>query len=170
MRAWVQLAAASIRDREGLGQSVESVGRKFKYNIRRERLRSAALERRFRLLHYDEEAQQFISECLEEFLTVKQMCQTMIARFFTQCFSIGFTSANGFLGRGQMHVFSASQFTSLLKEALSMIGIASLDEWNSRRTLLDVGAGDGMVTKKMAPLFEQVYCTEVSVAMCSRLR
>jgi SAM-dependent methyltransferase len=37
-------------------------------------------------------------------------------------------------------------------------------------SLLDVGAGDGGVTARMAPLFRSVTATEVSGPMCRRLR
>jgi hypothetical protein len=36
--------------------------------------------------------------------------------------------------------------------------------------LLDVGAGDGGVTSRLAPFFSTVVCTEVSTQMCRRLR
>jgi hypothetical protein len=39
----------------------------------------------------------------------------------------------------------------------------------SRRLLLDIGAGDGNVTSKLAPLFSHVYATEFCAVMRWRL-
>ncbi|XP_063338266.1 methyltransferase-like protein 9 isoform X1 [Pelmatolapia mariae] len=70
------------------------------------------------------------------------------------------TSINGFLGRGSMFVFSKNQFQQLLRIE---------PDWVADR-LLDLGAGDGGVTKVMAPHFTEVYVTEVSLTMKRRLR
>ena len=59
---------------------------------------------------------------------------------------------------GQMHVLSSAQFASLLGRRAGDPG-----------TLLDVGAGDGNVTAKMAPLFGAVVATEASPVMTRRL-
>lgn len=37
------------------------------------------------------------------------------------------------------------------------------------RVLLDIGAGDGNVTRRLAPLFDEVHATETSAPMCWRL-
>ncbi|KAL7059767.1 hypothetical protein AAHC03_013029 [Spirometra sp. Aus1] len=70
------------------------------------------------------------------------------------------TSANGLLNRGSMFVLSTAQFRRLL-------GVTS--DWHAKR-LLDLGAGDGKVTAKMAPLFDEVYTTEMSPVMRWRLK
>ncbi|BHF67049.1 Methyltransferase-like protein 9 [Sparganum proliferum] len=70
------------------------------------------------------------------------------------------TSANGLLNRGSMFVVSTAQFRRLL-------GVTS--DWHAKR-LLDLGAGDGKVTAKMAPLFDEVYTTEMSPVMRWRLK
>lgn len=54
-----------------------------------------------------------------------------------------------------MFVFSKDQFRQLLR-----IG----PDWAADR-LLDLGAGDGGVTKVMASHFTEVYATEVSLTM-----
>lgn len=59
-----------------------------------------------------------------------------------------------------MFVFSSEQFHKLM----------SLDEGWTKQSLLDLGAGDGAVTEKMAAHFESVYVTEVSTQMQRRLR
>jgi 16S rRNA A1518/A1519 N6-dimethyltransferase RsmA/KsgA/DIM1 with predicted DNA glycosylase/AP lyase activity len=59
-----------------------------------------------------------------------------------------------------MFVFSKAQFSTLLR----------IDINNKRKRLLDLGAGDGKVTDKMAPYFEDVYVTEQSPSMRWRLQ
>lgn len=65
------------------------------------------------------------------------------------------------LGRGRMFVYSTAQFRTLL----------GLDDDHQSRlgSLLDIGAGDGSVTERMAGLFEKVYATEMSSIMQWRL-
>lgn len=59
-----------------------------------------------------------------------------------------------------MFVYSTEQFKSLL----------DIDDQQCQlKSLLDIGAGDGTVTKRMASLFEQVYATEMSTIMQWRL-
>lgn len=69
--------------------------------------------------------------------------------------------ANGLLGRGQMFVYSTRQFQTLLD-----LSPANPSPFT---TLLDIGAGDGSVTKRMSSLFEKVYVTELSPTMQWRL-
>jgi SAM-dependent methyltransferase len=73
------------------------------------------------------------------------------------------TDVNGLLCRGQMFVLSTAAASTLLGAAL-----ASAPRRPTR--LLDVGAGDGGVTARLAPLFGAVSATEVSVPMALRLR
>ncbi|XP_017389868.1 methyltransferase-like protein 9 isoform X4 [Cebus imitator] len=70
------------------------------------------------------------------------------------------TSINGLLGRGSMFVFSPDQFQRLLKIN---------PDWKTHR-LLDLGAGDGEVTKIMSPHFEEIYATELSETMIWQLQ
>nr|XP_033819298.1 methyltransferase-like protein 9 isoform X2 [Geotrypetes seraphini] len=70
------------------------------------------------------------------------------------------TSINGLLGRGSMFVFSPEQFQRLLRIN---------PDWKSHR-LLDLGAGDGEVTKIMSPHFEEIYVTEMSQTMIWQLQ
>lgn len=80
------------------------------------------------------------------------------------------TDANGFLGRGAMHVISTEQATMLLGPSTSKKAHGSTSAPARWGRLLDIGAGDGNVTAQLAPLFEQVTTTEVSMPMVSRLR
>lgn len=59
-----------------------------------------------------------------------------------------------------MFVFSPDQFQRLLKIN---------PDWKTHR-LLDLGAGDGEVTKVMSPHFEEIYATELSETMIWQLQ
>lgn len=62
-----------------------------------------------------------------------------------------------------MFVFSTEQFSQLIDFQGNYGGVKLTN-------LLDLGAGDGMVTAKMAPFFEKVYATEMSWTMQWRLQ
>jgi DREV methyltransferase. len=64
-------------------------------------------------------------------------------------------SVGRLLGRGSMFVYSMEQFRRLL---------AVTEGWRGG-ALLDLGAGDGKTTEVMAPLFSNVYVTEISGPM-----
>ena len=59
-----------------------------------------------------------------------------------------------------MFVFSPDPFQRLLKIN---------PDWKTHR-LLDLGAGDGEVTKIMSPHFEEIYATELSETMIWQLQ
>ena len=100
------------------------------------------------------------------------------------------TTANGVAGRGEMFVLSCKQAEKLLFLDADEVGHHVQKEFNGIDTdhddaggkkmgrsnssrpccsLLDVGAGDGHVTKRLAPFFYQVDATEDSIAMRFRL-
>ena len=60
---------------------------------------------------------------------------------------------------GGMHVLSTTQFAAHLYRQLGQQG-----------RLLDIGAGDGGVTQRLAPLFTEVFATETDTIMRWRLR
>jgi 2-polyprenyl-3-methyl-5-hydroxy-6-metoxy-1,4-benzoquinol methylase len=64
------------------------------------------------------------------------------------------------LNRGSMFVFSQAQFRQLM----------NIDETWKADSLLDLGAGDGQVTKMMESHFNKIYVTEQSPSMRWRLR
>lgn len=65
--------------------------------------------------------------------------------------------ANGLLGMYPMHLLSTAQWRSLL-------------HLKEPGRLLDVGAGDGGLTRELSPLFTSITTTETSRAMARRLR
>ena len=103
------------------------------------------------------------------------------------------TNVNGILGTGEMFLLSIQQFqfiwnqsfnvntsTSIAQSFTASDPSPSMQVWPSRLPplsqsfklgkLLDVGAGSGNITAHLAPCFQSVTCTEVSWAMCRRLR
>uniref|UniRef100_H3B4S6 Methyltransferase 9, His-X-His N1(pi)-histidine n=1 Tax=Latimeria chalumnae TaxID=7897 RepID=H3B4S6_LATCH len=104
--------------------------------------------------YFDSETHLFINGSIEKsgWLFV-QLYHSFVSSVFTPFMSR--TSINGLLGRGSMFVFSSQQFQQLLK-------ISS--NWKTNR-LLDLGAGDGEVTKVMSPHFHEVFVTEISPTM-----
>jgi 16S rRNA A1518/A1519 N6-dimethyltransferase RsmA/KsgA/DIM1 with predicted DNA glycosylase/AP lyase activity len=67
------------------------------------------------------------------------------------------------LNRGSMFVFSTLQFSQLIDFETNFNGV-------KMNNLLDLGAGDGIVTGKMSPFFHKIYATEMSVTMQWRLK
>ncbi|XP_077982874.1 protein-L-histidine N-pros-methyltransferase-like [Glandiceps talaboti] len=105
----------------------------------------------------------------EETATFLQICHDKSDWIMTQLSHVFFkmvlslfmtnTSINGFIGRGSMFVFSTTQFRKLMQIS---------DDWKTGK-LLDLGAGDGMVTKCMESHFEEIFATEMSSPMRWRL-
>ncbi|CDS37367.1 methyltransferase9 [Echinococcus multilocularis] len=128
------------------------------YTVRSNLLSKYAMDR-FVRAHQDEETTQFLKSCFDKsdwFFT--QLYHT-ISRSILTCF-MTLTSCNGLLNRGSMFVFSSALFRYLLDAD---------ENWKAPK-LLDLGAGDGRVTMRMAPMFDEVYVTEISPVMRWRLR
>ncbi|CCW61682.1 unnamed protein product [Phytomonas sp. EM1] len=118
----------------------------------------------------DEETEAFLkmaSEFSSWKMFIADFCSVFVSR----------TTANGLVGRGGMFVLSTKQARSLLRPPGMPLSVdadhtscpAPLME-PAFKTLLDIGAGDGGVTAKLSPLFEQVFATEYSATMRWRLR
>lgn len=119
---------------------------------------SEALRPMFFQSYLDEGTQTFLDRSIEKsrWLSI-QLYHSFMSSVFSMFMSR--TSINGLLGRGSMFVFSPEQFQRLLKIS---------PDWKSQR-LLDLGAGDGEVTKVMSPHFEEIYVTEMSQTMIWQL-
>lgn len=113
-------------------------------------------------LDEDDETKNFLFKCFEKsenfLMQLLHSFIMSILRFF-----MSITSINGLLHRGSMFVFSIQQFRFL-------IDFDSHYGGHKLNSLLDLGAGDGMVTSRMAPFFKNVYATEMSGPMRWRLR
>ncbi|KAK3792034.1 hypothetical protein RRG08_055301 [Elysia crispata] len=106
----------------------------------------------------DDGADEFLQNCQEKSDAILSQIFYSFARpvlnlFMTQ------TSINGLLSRGSMYIFSKSQFEQLM----------SFSAYHKRDTLLDLGAGDGMVTAQMSNYFNKTYATEMSGVMARKL-
>ncbi|XP_033754850.1 methyltransferase-like protein 9 [Pecten maximus] len=109
--------------------------------------------------HQDEQTNSFLDTCYEKadwiFTQIgHSLSKSLLSWFMTP------TSVNGLLQRGSMFVFSDSQLQQLLQ----------IDDSYRGQNMIDLGAGDGMVTEKMAKYFDTVYTTEVSSTMRWRLQ
>lgn len=109
-------------------------------------------------LRQDRETSEFLENCYEKADWVFVQIYHSLAKAVLSWF-MPVTSINGYLNRGSMFVFSQSQFEQLLDISA---------DWQANN-LLDLGAGDGKVTMKMAPHFNNVYTTETSNMMVTRL-
>ncbi|XP_068100608.1 protein-L-histidine N-pros-methyltransferase [Hyperolius riggenbachi] len=120
---------------------------------------SEALRPMFVQSYLDDGTQTFLNRSIEKsgWLSI-QLYHSFMSSVFSMFMSR--TSINGLLGRGSMFVFSQEQFQRLLR-----VG----PDWKSLR-LLDLGAGDGEVTRVMSPHFEEIYVTEMSQTMIWQLQ
>ncbi|XP_022338741.2 protein-L-histidine N-pros-methyltransferase-like [Crassostrea virginica] len=114
-----------------------------------------------RYLQFDQDAEteQFLSNCYEKADWLFTQLYHSVAKSFLGWFMTS-TSINGLLRRGSMFVFSDEQLRQLLQ----------IKEGWQGQNMLDLGAGDGLVTDKMAKYYRQVYATEVSSIMVGRLQ
>ncbi|KAG5473104.1 hypothetical protein CUR178_03022 [Leishmania enriettii] len=83
-------------------------------------------------------------------------------------FFVSRTTACGLAGRGAMFVYSTEQIRRLLRPPQAPL-TSPLPPYFQFESLLDIGAGDGGVTSKIAFLFNRVYVTEFSASMRWRL-
>ncbi|CAJ1010566.1 putative DREV methyltransferase/Methyltransferase domain containing protein [Leishmania naiffi] len=93
----------------------------------------------------------------------KLLLADLLSLFFSR------TTAHGVVGRGTMFVYSTEQIRRLLRPPQTP-PTSPLPQDFQFDSLLDIGAGDGGVTSKIAPLFKTVYTTEFSASMRWRLR
>ncbi|EQC41232.1 hypothetical protein SDRG_01207 [Saprolegnia diclina VS20] len=106
------------------------------------------LKSKFLPLDCDDETQEFLNSCHDT-----SMFRTVASRFLNMFYSV--TDTNGMLGRGQMFVFSRAHAQSMFAFPDNKCG----------GKLLDIGAGDGNVTERLAPFVDEIRTTEVSLPM-----
>ncbi|GMT03333.1 hypothetical protein PENTCL1PPCAC_25507 [Pristionchus entomophagus] len=115
----------------------------------------------FSLSYLDQDTQQFLDDSLA---TTESMCLQMWYSLASTILSLLFTKTNinGLLGRGGMFLFS----TDHIRDFLDIPA-----EWSSKgHKLLDLGSGDGGVTRHLSALYDEVHVTEMSTMMQWRLR
>ncbi|XP_075978914.1 protein-L-histidine N-pros-methyltransferase isoform X4 [Anticarsia gemmatalis] len=124
------------------------------YRVNKDRL-SPDLVRKFVQLYPDEETKEFLSSSIEKSSWVWTQCWYLIAKAVLRHFW-SVTDINGWLGRGSMFVLSEAQARALLRAAGHGVGAGAL---------VDVGAGDGEVSRRFAHLYPHNYATEISTSM-----
>ena len=88
---------------------------------------------------------------------VKSTCSNLLTALFSR------TTANAMCFRGSMFVLSTANADRLLGPTFASRPPAEL-------SMIDIGAGDGGVTKRVAHMFGSIFATEASYAMQLRLR
>ncbi|XP_046545027.1 protein-L-histidine N-pros-methyltransferase-like [Haliotis rubra] len=111
--------------------------------------------------HQDLETTQFLESCYEKAEWIFTQLRHSLLRYILSWFMTS-TSINGWLKRGSMFIFSKGQLDALLD-------IPTGWHWQAEN-MLDLGAGDGMVTSQLARYFDNVYATEISEIMVKRLQ
>lgn len=139
---------------------------------------------KFEAAHCDDETALFLTAARD--FSLWRLFATDVLQFLL----VSRTTANGLLSRGGMFVLSTEQACSLLRPSGgkgssdgdgdgAIVAVPPLPLPTSTRnngspppfeSLLDIGAGDGGVTARLAHLFERVFATEYSVTMRWRLR
>ncbi|CAF3491763.1 unnamed protein product [Rotaria sp. Silwood1] len=141
-------------------QRLEDIDRRTWYRLARSDLLRDEYRVLFHELHEDEETTKFIEQSQAKSDNIPVQILHSLASSLLTIF-IARTSANGLIGRGRMFVYSTAQFKTLLD--------IDDNEPCPFTSLLDIGAGDGSVTQRMAGLFQKVYATEISSIMQWRL-
>ena len=128
-------------------------GLTLQYELESTRLPEHLRDRVLRL-ELDDDTRAWMDECHARPSSAVARIKQKMARAVMSDFD-----ANALAGTHDMHVFSPSQWRTILDE----VGAP-------RGRLLDVGAGDGNVTQRLAPAFDAVVCTETSAGMARKLR
>jgi len=175
--SWARAALVKAENDKHL----ETIDRRTWYILARRELLHEEYRNVFHEFHEDEETTDFIQQSqdksdnfplqlmhsLTSSVLTFFMARTSGSNNFLQLKSVFFYSkeiiflANGLIGRGRMFVFSTAQFKTLLD--------LNENPSQSLSSLLDIGAGDGSITARMAGIFKQVYATEMSSIMQWRL-
>ena len=120
------------------------------------------LQNKFVLMTEDAETQAFIQSSIAQSESWLTQSWYNLAKTVLNWFSYTHTDMNGILQRGSMFVLSTKQLQSLFDHAQVLLPPASV--------MIDLGAGDGKVTQKMAPFFTQIFATETSRPMQKLLK
>ncbi|VDO93417.1 unnamed protein product [Soboliphyme baturini] len=153
-----QLVAALLK-KGSFDRSFRDFDTRTWYSVDLTKLANLSMASFFVQSFYDAETEQFLDRCKEVtdsvLLQLWYNCCMLILTMFMKK-----TCINGWLRRGSMFLFSGEQLSLLL-------GVASATP--KYRAALDLGAGDGNVSLKIAALCNELYVTEASRTMRLRL-
>ncbi|XP_022829872.1 methyltransferase-like protein 9 isoform X1 [Spodoptera litura] len=124
------------------------------YRVNKDRL-CPELIKKFVQLYPDEETKEFLSASIDKSSWVWTQIWYLLAKAVLRHFW-SVTDINGWLGRGSMFVLSEAQARALLRTTGHGIGAGAL---------VDVGAGDGEVSRRFAHIYPHNYATEISASM-----
>ena len=113
------------------------------------------IQTKFKIHHYDKDTEEFVQDACN--ISYFKHVFDNTASIFLLPF-VSATSRNAILNRGVMFVASSELFKEML------------DGCPRRDSVLDIGAGDGNVTRRFADSFANVYATETSPPMRNRLQ
>ena len=139
---------------------------KLVYTCRENKLEKNVLET-FVQLNRDAETLEYLETYCSGKESFLQSTMAHVANYF-----LSRTDSNALVGRGQMFVLSTAQIERLLshgKPGNKGGPTAVLPGGKPFQRLLDIGAGDGTVTKHFSPLVKHITVTEVSTHMIKRL-
>ncbi|XP_069359212.1 protein-L-histidine N-pros-methyltransferase isoform X2 [Maniola hyperantus] len=125
------------------------------YRVDKSRL-SPELQQKFVQLEPDGETKKFLASSIDKSSWVWTQIWYLLAKAVLKYFWT-ITDINGWLGRGSMFVLSAEQAHKLLR--------AAKGGPNNTGSLVDIGAGDGEVSRRFAHLYTNKYATEISGCM-----
>ncbi|XP_014362212.2 protein-L-histidine N-pros-methyltransferase isoform X1 [Papilio machaon] len=128
------------------------------YRVDKSRL-SENLKNKFVQLDPDEETKEFLSTSIDKSSWVWTQIWYLLAKAVLRHFW-SITDINGWLGRGSMFVLSGAQARRMLDAAGAHVG----------GRLVDVGAGDGEVSRRFAHLYNDKFATEISSCMRKALK
>uniref|UniRef100_A0A1I7WPJ0 Methyltransferase-like protein 9 n=1 Tax=Heterorhabditis bacteriophora TaxID=37862 RepID=A0A1I7WPJ0_HETBA len=155
-----QKISRALIDRQRAQDHIAIMDRSSWY-LPKDSLLSSLLISTFHLSFLDVDTQKFLDDstatsndfCLQAYYA---LMSTILSFFVSK------TSINGILNRGGMFLFSDTQIREFLNIPV---------EWDFKASkLLDLGAGDGEITKKFSSIYGKIYVTEMSQVMQWRLR
>lgn len=130
------------------------------YSVNDSFLYSDTLKESFVQLNKDEDEDtcKFLASCYNDQSILKDMAASFLRNFMS------LTDANGYTNRGEMFVFSWDQLVKLAPH------LKEFNHENKAGKLLDIGAGDGSITARIASRFNEVVATETSTVMQTKLK
>lgn len=130
---------------------------------------SSTLKSSFRQLSFDQETSNFVEASYEtsNFVLLQMFYNValVVLKLFWER-----TCVNALLNRGRMFLFSEHNFDTLFDFKQNKNYCAIDNNMCNNSNALDLGAGDGSISRSYAKHFSSIYATEASAIMRRRLR